>query len=1169
MSEVLYRNAPNRILDAQLQAIDQELVKLSEVEIHTRDELAHHCINEYSLMLKDDVDSFTRSAILVAIVQKQMILGVDHELSLQYLEEASFLREHKSADVKCMMAEVLLMCGKDRNTAIRKHLKEATQLLRVDEVTKAEYDLLWTMTQYSQGQIDIAENSTNGREEIEALRSLYESLMMLRTVVYDRLDSTFLPQLCYLQGKGMIMGDRPKEGGQCFVDGLNIFREKFAHDKIQELTFLEGVGLVSSMSDRPQQKLFIKVARMSIERFLSINEFDLTETECVSHMKRIFTERSLIEFNTKGTSSSLLQFVFNDPDVLKFESIESVLENAIDLSNSDKELLFNQTIKLFENNRLQHRWNDHIEFMLLNQWLMISVVDKLDIFAKKDKLLSNYTPTHSVPQEVPKNETLCGVGILYLQTGMTIMLSKTAVNFGKRLADTGLYMLKRNHKVLPDTTIYWALTSYAIVLLRTGYKCQAYNCATLAVRMIYQRTPDAYNMLSRLTINLANIIEQLGLVQDYSKAVADARLFIDKTSLTKEKIILLEMEMRMHLLNNNKQDALAVAEKLINIQDPCILNNAALTMLILKNDAGAIEKLRQAETLSTNTSDKEIIRGNLNFATSWMNSDNRTLGYSTNQKQHAFPMLEEYRNSMESKEVPIFLPGDNDRWIESRMCFINRSEVTDEAVPEAPKPELLFGLRENKVLVMRDPNGKVFVRYIFPPESRAKAERYINRVQISISHPNILYGISAFMHRKGVIDIDAEYCDAWSLTKLIPRIPEEWRPIVAASVVRQVLQAIVYGAYVTRTRFRHICPRYIYVRRDGCVKLDLPDIMHMNSLRDEEAYFLENPYTAPECRHSMGSFKSDDYRSDLWSVGVLILAIMTGSTLQPPYRASRTPNELTDEEDMLDYQEDVVAFETLITTNDDNLWNMYIPNDYLRFLARRFLQIRCTSRGTIVSALAITYVLGGVSPANTQSVSSPPTESVLDLSGLSAERAKLVKLRNETRSTNYFSGGYTDPSPSNTGMSYVESPMLVIDGDRIPHPWSLDRTTAFDVPKKILIEQYKLVLDPTGPQYRFVLTDSLPERLYAIPQGPNTKAAFALGNPCANAAISFEKLIVAEYKSWRQARDVFGMKRIVDRIMYDIISKRSRNAWIGMESALKRAMNDERMELLLDDLSDV
>lgn len=1219
MSEVLYKSAQNPFLDEQLRVIDEELKALPYTTlVNTREELTLFCLNLYKSMLNtvDDKDLETRSAILIAIAQNQLKLGSDLKLALQCLTEASELRAHESPDVKFMIAEVLLRIGEDRKTVTRKYIHEAVQLLQHRQRTSSEnFDLVWMYEQYARGMMEIADSTAEPNDIKESVHTMRDSLILQRQVVVDREDVTLVVPQILLQAKTLILAGSTKEGGQCFMDALEILRKVFAHHRIQEFTFLEGMGLVASLSDRPQQKIFIEVARIALQNLFSMNRAEVAETECISHMKRVFSERSMTEFNSRGTREALLQFMLDDPDLLRFERADTPA--------------FGRVIQLFENCRVQHRWNRRLELFMLNQWLMkypatLSIVDKLNLFAKPDELLTNgvlTNVTQSSHEEFVKCDTLRGVASLYLQAGMTIMLSEVALTLGTQLAETGLYMLRKAHKESPDSTIFWALTSYTTVLLRIGHRGRARECASSAIQLLNRSSPSAYNLMSRLIINLGNVMQQIDSTGSFIEIVREARVLIDKTTLVSEKLVLLEMELWSCLLRKDKQGTLNIIEKLkAYSSDPRIMNNTALVELILHDDQAtqhaALTKLQQAFVLSTDPHERRIVRGNVRFGMSmikrptpkqlefqdvnpldvYVNETSEWLMDSINPNLCLFPALNEFKDKVEravvdSEMVPLFLPVTNDQWLKSRMCLITRESRLEQsttnvfATPEPPKPVILFGFRNNTVLVMKNVEGQIILRHIFPLESRSLAERNVTRLKEAVRHPNILNALMASKHRDHSIDVDMEYCDAWSLTNLIPRIPPAWRPIVAASVARQALQAIVYlDLLYPNLRFRHISPRYVYVCRDGSVKLDLPDLIEKDLLGTNLDYFLESPYTAPESRYTIESFRNS-MTCDVWSVGVLIVAIMTGHTLQPPYRVSdrRVPGE--DEDAMIEYSDDVSAFETLITVSDDDLWREYIPNDYLRYLARRMLQLRNDKRISSVSALATTYALGGVAASSAPTYTRdpeqevylrPPTELVrpLDTSAFSPEQARLIKLRDETRSSSFIDTGNTQP-PAQLGKEilFTESPLLALGENIIPHPWSFDRDSAFDVPREDLIQR-GLKIDATGPRFRAVFAGYSQENLYSIPAetGGQRELQTALNvsstrRTCVNAIASFEKLIRTEHQAWKESRVISGIGRASDRIMMEILSKRTQNARLGMELAIKSAMDDERLELLLDDLT--
>lgn len=381
---------------------------------------------------------------------------------------------------------------------------------------------------------------------------------------------------------------------------------------------------------------------------------------------------------------------------------------------------------------------------------------------------------------------------------------------------------------------------------------------------------------------------------------------------------------------------------------------------------------------------------------------------------------------------------------------------------------------KNRVIVCR--NTKVFVRHIIPEDLRAKGEMFIKNAQQMISHPNILMTYLIVRYDDGNTDVDVEYMDRGTMKDFIPKIAVEHRDLVAMSVMRQILHAIAYlDIKHDGKRHRHICPRYVYLRSDGCIKLDIPEMYDQATVERNQPYFLDSPYTAPECRATSKDFFAGDYRSDLWSLGVLIVAIMTGCTMQP-----RRADETSTEEELHAYSLEQVIFKKLITSNDDNMWKKCIPNDYIRYFTRRFLQISPMNRGTAIGALALTYVFGGVA---------------------------------ETTTTEF-------------GSLYFEQQPFLIMGKVLPHPWSLDVKKAFITPTVPDLAPFGMYINDC------LRCASIP---YILP--PDTRGEKDLVVPINVQAIAAQMafLLNAELINWRDIQ----AQNMVNRAMRDVLRNRS------------------------------
>jgi serine/threonine protein kinase len=268
----------------------------------------------------------------------------------------------------------------------------------------------------------------------------------------------------------------------------------------------------------------------------------------------------------------------------------------------------------------------------------------------------------------------------------------------------------------------------------------------------------------------------------------------------------------------------------------------------------------------------------------------------------------------------------------------------------------LFTLGDGSVSAHRSPkhdNG-VILRYTIVQELQTKSMVMLNRTRLIDRHPNTLMLLYRTKHRDGTVDIDTEYCDAGTLIAFIPRFAPEYRLNVAMSVSIQVLMSLSYYSIVHQIVHRNINPRYIYSRHDGCVKTDLYDLFDSISIPYNGRYFLELPYTAPECRKSHQAYCEGTNKNDTWSVGVMICAILLGKTLLPRKKAVRPPRQHDADtqvsiESEIEYQQERLLFERLVR-NDTDL-SALIPNEELLFLVKKCLTSDFNQRFTPVEAM--------------------------------------------------------------------------------------------------------------------------------------------------------------------------------------------------------------------------
>jgi serine/threonine protein kinase len=432
------------------------------------------------------------------------------------------------------------------------------------------------------------------------------------------------------------------------------------------------------------------------------------------------------------------------------------------------------------------------------------------------------------------------------------------------------------------------------------------------------------------------------------------------------------------------------------------------------------------------------------------------------------------------------------------------------AAPQGPTTLCILG---TNVIVLRrtiDPY-RIFVRYIFPRALKPKAQKYLDHTSLADQHPNLLMSLLAVKHRNGSVDVDTEFADAITLMAFISKFSKEHRLIVAMSVAQQLFMGLYYREAVHGQVHRHISPRYVLLQHNGCAKLDVFDAFERDDIENNQDYFLTLPYTAPECRANVDAFLKGDSRADVWSVGMLILAILQGKTYQPHQKAQRLGDTVA-----LETSDDRKAYrlERAEIEDDDTRATLIqaIPDAGLRYLVGRCLVKEKAQRATPLEAYVFTILLGGAAADQPNPYNLQQHESI-----------KLNDVSGKLQTLN--------------------------------HPWALDPNAfKFDAQHEIDNSKKDNQNDaPTGallqsvPKTKKVLLN-LASKTIGILLKDSTfpKQFFATFEPQRELLKALAKDIEREHRSWGDCRADRSMRAPVDQFMREFIRYRSINAWKGL-----------------------
>ncbi|XP_008799773.1 mitogen-activated protein kinase kinase 1-like [Phoenix dactylifera] len=138
--------------------------------------------------------------------------------------------------------------------------------------------------------------------------------------------------------------------------------------------------------------------------------------------------------------------------------------------------------------------------------------------------------------------------------------------------------------------------------------------------------------------------------------------------------------------------------------------------------------------------------------------------------------------------------------------------------------------------------------------------------------PHVVVCYHSFYHN-GVISLVLEYMDRGSLADVIKQVKTILEPYLAV-VCRQVLKGLVYLHHERHVIHRDIKPSNLLVNHKGEVKITDFGVSAVlaNSMGQRDTFVGTYNYMSPE-RISGSSY---DYKSDIWSLGLVILECAIG-----------------------------------------------------------------------------------------------------------------------------------------------------------------------------------------------------------------------------------------------------------------------------------------------------
>ena len=271
----------------------------------------------------------------------------------------------------------------------------------------------------------------------------------------------------------------------------------------------------------------------------------------------------------------------------------------------------------------------------------------------------------------------------------------------------------------------------------------------------------------------------------------------------------------------------------------------------------------------------------------------------------------------------------------------------------------------SNVSVRRGKDAEIFVRYSIDRDNRDIQERCVAGTLREIRHPNIVMILKSIKRSNSTMDVDVEYCDAKSVERLVPLLGQSnsrERMIVSHSVGIQVASGLFFHQMFFGVPHRNVVPRNCLMRGDGTVKLTMFDVLTKRFVGLNQKYLIDSPYCPPESATSSEARSLSTSAGDVWSLGVLLLSIITGFKLHyvEPMRYSETDSEPSSID-----MESLQVFRRLIYGQDDDLWRQMVRDDVMREIIRNCLAIRPKNRfgiDQVYALLIMNYGLDFVIP---------------------------------------------------------------------------------------------------------------------------------------------------------------------------------------------------------------
>lgn len=146
------------------------------------------------------------------------------------------------------------------------------------------------------------------------------------------------------------------------------------------------------------------------------------------------------------------------------------------------------------------------------------------------------------------------------------------------------------------------------------------------------------------------------------------------------------------------------------------------------------------------------------------------------------------------------------------------------------------------------------------------------KINQSSQCPHVVVCYHSFYHN-GIISLVLEYMDRGSLVDIVKQVKTILEPYLAV-VCKQVLKGLVYLHHERHVIHRDIKPSNLLVNHIGEVKITDFGVSAVlaSSMGQRDTFVGTYNYMAPE-RISGGSY---DYKSDIWSLGLVILECAIG-----------------------------------------------------------------------------------------------------------------------------------------------------------------------------------------------------------------------------------------------------------------------------------------------------